>query len=268
MVLGSAYRRRAIPGVEHVEGDAYRRTVVIDGDPGVLELRPGGPLHLILFAHLPHWADLIHLVNRARRIASLDSDLDEPLAQLSGDALLAPLITARPGLRVPGTWDPFETGVRAIIGQQVSITGATTIIGRLVARLGTTVPGLGAMGLTHTFPSPETLAGADLTGLGLTHAREGAITAFARAVADGDILLDRSVGLDDLVNSITAITGLGGWTAHYVALRLGEPDAFPATDLGIRRVLAPHGPGVDERWRPWRSLATSHLWAASGAGAS
>jgi len=264
--LLSYFRARGIPGVEHVEGASYRRTVVIDGDPGVLELRPGGPGHLVLVAHLPHWEDLIHVVHRARRIASLDFDLDEPLAQLSGDSLLAPLVSAHPDLRVPGTWDPFETGVRAIIGQQVSIAGATTIIGRLVARLGNAVAGLEPMGLTHTFPSPDTLAGADLSGLGLTSARERAIAGFARAVAAGDILLDRSVGLDDLVRSITAVAGLGGWTAHYVALRLGEPDAFPATDLGIRRVLAAHEPGVDERWRPWRSLATTHLWAASGAG--
>jgi AraC family transcriptional regulator, regulatory protein of adaptative response / DNA-3-methyladenine glycosylase II len=259
------FRARAIPGVEHVDGDAYRRTVVIEGDPGVLELRPGGPGHLVLFAHLPHWEDLIHLVHRARRIASLDFDLDEPLAQLSGDSLLAPLISARPDLRVPGTWDPFETAVRAIIGQQVSVAGATTIIGRVVARLGTAVPGLGSWGLTHTFPSPETLAGADLSGLGLTGARETAIAAFARAVAAGDILLDRSVSLQDLVSSITAIAGLGPWTAHYVGLRMGEPDAFPATDLGIRRLLAAHGPRVDERWRPWRSLATTHLWTGLGA---
>ena len=266
------FRARAIPGVEQVEGDTYRRTVVVAGDPGVLELMPGGPGHLVLRAHLPHWEDLIHLVHRARRIASLDFDLDEPLGLLTDDPILAPLIGTRPGLRVPGTWDPFETGVRAIIGQQVSIAGATTITGRLVERLGTPVPGLGPMGLTHTFPSPETLAGADLTGLGLTHAREDGIAAFAQAVSAGVVRLDRSVGLDELVSSISAIAGLGPWTAHYVALRLGEPDAFPATDLGVRRALEASagratrgrfGDRPDERWRPWRALATTYLWAAS-----
>jgi len=245
---------------------------VVASDPGVLELMPGGPGHLVLRAHLPHWEDLIHLVHRARRIASLDFDLDEPLGLLAGDPILAPLIGTRPGLRVPGTWDPFETGVRAIIGQQVSIAGATTITGRLVERLGTPVPGLGPMGLTHTFPAPETLADADLTGLGLTRAREEGIAAFARAVSAGVIRLDRSVGLDELVSSVTAIAGLGPWTAHYVALRLGEPDAFPATDLGVRRALAARagqairggsGDRPAERWRPWRALATTHLWAAS-----
>lgn len=277
--LVAYFQARAIPGVEHVEGDTYRRTVVVDGDPGVLELAPGRPGQLLLRAHLPHWEQLIHLVHRARRIASLDFDLEEPIGQLSGDPLLGPLIDARPGLRVPGTWDPFETGVRAIIGQQVSVAGATTLAGRLVARLGAPVPGLAAMGLTHTFPTPETLAGADLSGSGLTAIRQDAIAAFARSVIEGAVRLDRSAGLDDLVASITAIDGLGPWTAHYIALRLGEPDAFPATDLGVRRALRAGlageaglagdrrpAAGLGEKWRPWRAVATAHLWAAAGAG--
>jgi AraC family transcriptional regulator of adaptative response / DNA-3-methyladenine glycosylase II len=260
------FRARAIPGVESVDGDTYRRTVVVDGDPGVLELGRGGPAHLLLRVHLPHWEDLIHLVQRARRIASLDFDLDGPVAQLAADRVIGPLVTAHPGRRPPGTWDPFETGVRAIIGQQVSVSGATTITGRLVARLGTPVPGLGSMGLTHTFPEPDVVATADLTGLGLTRSRQEGIRAFAGSVLNGDVRLDRSAGLADLVGSMVAIPGLGPWTAHYIALRLGEPDAFPATDLGVRRVLAAAGGDPDEpldgRWRPWRALATTHLWAA------
>jgi AraC family transcriptional regulator of adaptative response / DNA-3-methyladenine glycosylase II len=260
------FRARAIPGIESVDGDIYRRTVDVEGDPGVIELLPGGPTHLLLRAHLPHWEHLIHLVQRARRIASLDFDLDEPVEQLSGDRVLGPLVLAHPGRRPPGTWDPFETGVRAIIGQQVSVSGATTITGRLVVRLGTPVPGLGPMGLTHTFPAPEAVATADLTGLGLTRTRQAAIRAFAQSVLDGNVRLDRSAGLADLVASIVAIPGLGPWTAHYIALRLGEPDAFPATDLGVRRVLVAAGGDagepLDGRWQPWRALATTHLWAA------
>ena len=132
---------------------------------------------------------------------------------------------------------------------------------------GTPVPGLAPMRLTRTFPPAERLAGADLGGLGLTRARQAAIQAFARAVVDGDVRLDRSVGLDELVASITAIRGLGSWTAHYLALRLGEPNAFPATDAGIRAAL--RGAGVspdcppDSSWRPWRALAATYLWAAS-----
>jgi len=263
------FAARAIPGVENVSGDTYRRTVLIDGDPGVLELSPGGSDHLVLRAHLPHWEELIHVVGRARRIASLDFDLAEPSAQLAGDATIGPLLAARPGLRPPGTWDAFETGVRAILGQQITVAGANTIAGRLVERLGDPVPGLAQLGLTHTFPSAPTLADAELSDLGLTRARTAAVRSFARAVADDTVRLDRSVSLDQLDASITALDGLGAWTAHYLALRLGEPDACPITDLGLRRALHRHGasaPGdLAERWRPWRALATTHLWLAEGA---
>jgi AraC family transcriptional regulator of adaptative response / DNA-3-methyladenine glycosylase II len=157
--------------------------------------------------------------------------------------------------------------VRAIIGQQVSVAGAGTIAARLVARFGTPVPGLRPLGLTHTFPSPAALARADLRGLGFPAARGEAIRNFARAVRDDRIRLDCSADLERLVASVTAVPGLGPWTAHYLALRLGERDAFPAADLGLRRALgggAPLSPvaltRVAERWRPWRAHAAVHLW--------
>jgi len=262
----SYFAARAIPGVEHVSGGVYRRTIVVDGDPGALELHPGADDHLVLVLHLPHWDELIHLVARARRIAGLDLGLDEPAGHLSHDPTIGPLLEARPGLRTPGTWDPFETGVRAIIGQQVTIAAANTITGRIVRRHGTSVPGLSAFGLTHAFPSAATMAEADLDGLGLPRARQDAIRSFARAVAEDEIRLDGSIGLERLVASITAIDGLGAWTAHYVALRIGEPDAFPATDLGLRRAVG-HSEVEElaERWRPWRALAATHLWTQDGA---
>jgi AraC family transcriptional regulator, regulatory protein of adaptative response / DNA-3-methyladenine glycosylase II len=247
--LAAYFAARVIPGVEQVSGTTYRRTIVVDGDPGVLELSPGGDDHLLLRAHLPHWEELIHLVERARRIASLDFDLDEPSRHLAPDPVIGPLLRARPGLRAPGTWDAFETGVRAIIGQQISIAAANTVTGRLVDRLGVPVPGLGRLGLTHTFPSAEALASADLTGLGLTRGRSAAIRSFAGAVAEDAVRLDRSVSLERLIASLTAIQGLGPWTAHYLAFRLGEPDACPISPVEVA-----------ERWRPWRALATAHLW--------
>jgi AraC family transcriptional regulator of adaptative response / DNA-3-methyladenine glycosylase II len=158
---------RAIPGVEHVSDRVYRRTIVVNGDPGVLELLPGADDHLLLRAHLPHWRELIHIVERARRIPSLDLDPDEPAIHLGSDPIIGPLLRARPGVRAPETWDPFETGVRAIIGQQVTVSAANTIAGRLVERLGRPVAGLRELGLTHSFPAPETLATADLSGLGM-----------------------------------------------------------------------------------------------------
>jgi len=265
------FAARAIPGVEHVSGGTYRRTIVSDGNPGVLELGSGGEDHLLLRAHLPHWRELIHLVERARRIASLDFDPSEPARRFAEDSLLGPLVRARPGLRVPGTWDPYETGVRAIIGQQVTVAGANTIAGRLVERFGKPVPGLQPLGLTHAFPPPHVLADADLAGIGLTRARAEAVRSFAGAVVDEAIRLDRSVSLDALVDSVTAIDGLGVWTAHYLALRIGERDACPTTDLGLRRALARHSPSsanafgaLAERWRPWRALAATHLWTAEG----
>jgi AraC family transcriptional regulator, regulatory protein of adaptative response / DNA-3-methyladenine glycosylase II len=262
------FAARAIRGVEHVSKATYRRTILVDGDPGVIELSPGGDDHLVLVAHLPHWEELTHLVARARRIANLDLDPDEPAHHLAGDPTIGPLLRARPGLRVPGSWCPFETGVRAIIGQRVTVAAANTIAGRLVERHGTPVPGLGRLSLTHTFPPASTLAGADLSGLGLTRARGDAIRSFARAVTEDAIRLDGSVDLDELTASITAIGGLGSWTAHYLALRLGERDAFPMTDLGLRRVLGQRGTNrsalatLAERWRPWRALAATHLWMA------
>jgi AraC family transcriptional regulator of adaptative response / DNA-3-methyladenine glycosylase II len=262
------FAARAIRGVEHVSKATYRRTVLVDGDPGVIELSPGGDDHLVLVAHLPHWEELTHLVARARRIANLDLDPDEPAHHLAGDPTIGPLLRARPGLRAPGSWCSFETGVRAIIGQHVTVAAANTIAGRLVERHGTQVPGLGRLGLTHTFPPASTLAAADLSGLGLTHARQEAIRSFARAVTEDAIRLDGSVGLDELTGSLTAINGLGSWTAHYLALRLGERDAFPMTDLGLRRALGQRGANrsalatLGERWRPWRALAATHLWMA------
>jgi AraC family transcriptional regulator, regulatory protein of adaptative response / DNA-3-methyladenine glycosylase II len=157
---------RAIPGVEHVSGNSYRRTIVIGGDPGLLDLVPGGDDHLVLRAHLPHWEELVHVVQRARRIASLDFDLDAPASRLARDATIGPLLRARPGLRPPGTWSAFETGVRAIIGQQLTLTRANTVTGRLVERFGTPVPGLEQLSLTHTFPSAHAVASADLTQRG------------------------------------------------------------------------------------------------------
>jgi AraC family transcriptional regulator, regulatory protein of adaptative response / DNA-3-methyladenine glycosylase II len=191
--LLAEFRARAVPGVEHVSGGVYGRTIVVDGNPGVLELLPGDEGELLLRAHLPHWEGLVHVVQRARRIAGLDS---------------------KP--REAGTWDPFQTGVQAIVGR-------TDILARLVELHGTAVPGLAELGLTHTFPSPAALADADLGALGFTSREAETIRSFARAVADDEVRLDGSVGLDGLIATLTAIEGLDPWTAHSIARRLGEP---------------------------------------------
>lgn len=262
---------RAIKGVEQVARGVYRRTVVVDGDPGVIEVAAGGADHLVLTAHLPHWSGLIHVVQQVRRLFNLDFDLAGACEVLGRDPLINERIARLPGLRVPGAWDPFEVGVRAIIGQQVTVAGAGTMIARLVERHGTPVPGLNRLGLTHLFPSAEVLADADLDGLGLTGARIAAIHNFAHAVKGGSVRLDRSRPLDEQVNAVISVPGLGPWTAHYLALRMGEADAFPASDLGLRRSLESLTRGVvtpgqvgqmAARWRPWRAHAAIHLWLA------
>jgi 3-methyladenine DNA glycosylase/8-oxoguanine DNA glycosylase len=268
------FATRAIAGVEHVSGGTYRRTVEIEGDPGVIELSWGSSDHLILRAHLPHWEGLIHIAQRARAIFNLDAPIASAKGLLDGDPILGPLLERHPGVRVPGTWDPFETGVRAILGQQVSVVAANTVVGRLVRRHGTPVAGLGQMHLSHLFPTPAKLACADLDGLGLTTARARAVGAFAEAVEDGRILLDGSRSTAELLAAIEATPGLGPWSAHYIALRLGEPDAFPSTDLGIRRALESVARGpvsgrqaqeTAEPWRPYRAHGAIHLWLAGSA---
>jgi AraC family transcriptional regulator of adaptative response / DNA-3-methyladenine glycosylase II len=263
--------RHACPGVESVEPDVYRRTIEIDGHPGVLELhRPiGDEPQVRVRVHLPRWEGLIHVVHQARRVLDLDADpapIDDALRR---DPLLAPSVAECPGLRVTGAWDPFEQAVRVVLGQQVGVRSANTFAGRLVAAAGTPVPGLSAFGLTHCFPDPATLANADLSGVGLTTARAVTVQHLARAVAGGDVVLDGARGLDAMVDALQAIPGIGAWTAQCIAIACGERDAFPAGDLGLRKGASPGAtspvPVAEledraQRWRPWRAYAAAHLW--------
>jgi AraC family transcriptional regulator, regulatory protein of adaptative response / DNA-3-methyladenine glycosylase II len=245
---------RAVPGVEAVEGGIYRRTITLDGGPGVLEVRAGASGHLLLRAHLPYWEGLIHVVERVRRMLGLDLDLAAATAHLAADPLLGPLIACRPGLRVPGAWGPFEAGVQAIVRQHRDGAATVAVLGRIVRRHGPAVPGL-RHGLTHAFPAAATLAAADLDGVGLPAPESRAVQGFAAAVAGGDVVLDGSSALADQVATVTAIPGIDEPAAHLLASRLGEPDAFPAPDPALRAAA--------ERWRPWRSLAAAHLSATA-----
>lgn len=268
--LFSFLEERALPGVETVRGHAYFRTIESRGRAGVLGVSyEDGKNFLALTLDLSPGADLLDLVRRAGRIFDVDADPLAIGAVLSRDPLLAPLVADRPGLRVPGAWDPFEIAVRAVLGQQVSVRGARTIAGRLVAAFGRLLPGGGANGLTHVFPSPAALAAADLSGIGVPGTRANAIRALARAVHTGKLELAAPRGLDDLVHRLCALPGIGPWTAQYVALRaFGEPDAFPAGDLGLRRALEAAGASAGEAalraraaaWSPFRAYATLHLW--------
>jgi AraC family transcriptional regulator of adaptative response / DNA-3-methyladenine glycosylase II len=261
---------RAIPGVEHVDGHAYHRTLQLGDVSGTLELRPdANSAHVELRLQAPVLEGLAVLVARARRIFDLDADPVPIAAQLRRSPLLAKRVARRPGLRVPGAFDPFEVAVRAILGQQVSVRGATTLAGRLVLRFGKPLQRPASPALTHVFPSPETLAEADLATVGLPRARADALRGMAAAVASGSLVLDAARGLDDFVARFTALPGIGEWTAQYVAMRAcGEPDAFPASDLGLRRSLSRGATLISasavleaaEAWRPWRAYAAIHLW--------
>jgi AraC family transcriptional regulator, regulatory protein of adaptative response / DNA-3-methyladenine glycosylase II len=275
--LYSFLEERALPGVEAVRGHAYSRTIESRGRAGVLTVSyASGQDFLRLSTNLAPGPDLLDFVRRAGRLFDVDAD---PLAiadVLGRDPLLAPLVAARPGLRVPGAWDPFELSVRAILGQQVSVRGARTLAGRLVAAFGRPLSGGGADGLTHLFPAPAALAAADLSGIGIPAARAAAIRTLAAAVSTDRIELTAARGLEDFETRLCALPGIGPWTAQYVALRaFGEPDAFPAGDLGLRRAFeaarVPAGAAaLRERalsWSPFRAYATLHLWSSLAADA-
>jgi AraC family transcriptional regulator of adaptative response / DNA-3-methyladenine glycosylase II len=265
---------RAIPGVEAVTAGVYRRTIACGGGHGVVAARPvPGKAHLEATIQVPEVAHLATVVTRLRRLFDLDADVQTIGEHLASDPRLAPLVAARPGLRVPGAWDAFELAVRAILGQQVSVAAATTLAGRLVAAHGAPLAGpVADDALRAVFPAPAALAAADLTTIGLTRARARALAAFAGAVEREPDLLSTAPSLDTAVARLSALDGLGDWTAQYIAMRaLREPDAFPASDLGLRRALetADGRPSpralvaAAERWRPWRAYAVLHLWLGS-----
>jgi AraC family transcriptional regulator of adaptative response / DNA-3-methyladenine glycosylase II len=253
---------RAIPGVESVENGCYRRTIALDGRAGHFEARlVRGAFELAI--HFPEPRALVEIVERARRLFDLGADPGPIRAHIGGDALLARLVAARPGRRVPGAWDGFELAVRAVLGQQVSVKGATTLAGRIARAFGEPVAGPG--GLTRLFPTPAALARADLSTIGLPRRRAEAIRALAQAVLDGRLSFSGVADAGRFVEGLRSLPGVGEWTAQYVAMRaLGEPDAFPAGDLGLLRASGLRSVKELERraetWRPWRAYAAMHLW--------
>lgn len=252
---------RAVPGLEEVDGTVVRR--VLPGATGPL-LAEFDAAALTARLVLPRLGDLTRAVARLRHWADLDADPERVDEVLSDDPLLAPLVAARPGLRVPGCPDPAELALRTVLGQQVSVAGARTLTARLVAALGEPTP----WGL-RAFPTPAAVAAAGqdrLRSLGLTGARASALAGLARALDDG---LDLGPGADRERARATlgALPGIGPWTVEYVALRaLGDPDAFPAHDLVLRQALGGATPAEAarraERWRPWRGYAAQHLWTS------
>lgn len=273
--IASFLASRAIPGVEAVDQESYRRVVRVTTSTGTnttgfLELRPHADkpcLELKLL--LSDSRHLLQIVSRVRRLFDLGADPVEINSVLSSDPFLRPLVRQRPGIRVPGAWDGFELAVRAILGQQVTVKGATTLSGRLVERFGKPIEGKPKAGLERTFPTPEALAEAELEQIGMPRTRAAAIRRLAAAVAGGELSFEPSGDIGASFERLTRLPGVGDWTAQYIAMRaLGEPDAFPSSDLGLLKAAGPNGARLtpaqlrqaSHAWRPWRAYAAMHLW--------
>ncbi len=264
-------RLHAVPGIERVAESGYSRTIQLDGRQGMVSVRPDAGNTLRARIRFPKLAALPGIIARLRRVFDLAADPLLISAHLGQDPALAPLVAARPGLRVPGAWDGFELAIRAVLGQQISVAAAVRLAGRLVVTYGEPLAEPDHE-LTHAFPRPEVLARADLTTLGMPRSRAATLSAVAAAVvADPDVLC-ASRGLDEAVQRLRSIPGVSEWTAHHIALRqLREPDAFPAADVGLvcalarlegrRRSFRALVARAD-RWRPWRAYAAQHLWAS------
>lgn len=265
---------RAIPGVECVQGDIYRRSLRSDGRTGVLEIRPGreeGRLKLTLDGVTT--AALYPSVQRARDLLDLDAPVADIVESLGDDPLLSDRLKACPGIRVPGTWDGFELAVRTILGQQVSVAAASTMAGRIAATFGdplNAAQGPESDRPSRLFPTPRQLVSAPLERIGVVRTRAAAIRALSHAVVQGDIDFDAAQDPDRFARRLTEIKGIGEWTAAYLCMRvLKDPDAFPASDLGLRKAIDPDRrlsagelSNRAENWRPWRAYAAMLLWQA------
>jgi AraC family transcriptional regulator of adaptative response / DNA-3-methyladenine glycosylase II len=261
---------RAIPGVESVRPGVYRRTIRLPDGHGRIEVRAAPKRHhLRAQLRLSSPATLIEIHERLRRLFDLAADPHEIGAHLGRDPVLRSAVAQQPGVRVPGAWDGFELAVRVVLGQQVSVRGATTLAGRLVAAYGERLPDGVAGEPEFLFPTAEVLSRARFARIGLTRARAAAISGLARAVANSEIALDGTRDPDETRARLADLPGIGPWTVQVIAMRaLREPDAYPAGDLGLRRALGPKGALASARdvasaaaaWSPWRAYAAMLLW--------
>ncbi|MEY9966470.1 AraC family transcriptional regulator of adaptative response / DNA-3-methyladenine glycosylase II [Streptacidiphilus sp. MAP12-16] len=272
---------RAVPGVEEIvttgtkagAARTYRRTLALPGGPGIAEVdEPRGPqVWLDCRLRLASLRDLTTAVQRLRALFDLDADPDAVDRVLGADPYLAPLVAARPGLRSPGHVDPNELAVRAVLGQQVTVAAARTLAGRLAEHYGEPLA-TPSGGLSRLFPTVEALAEADSADLAMPGARQRALRGLCAALASAEVDLRPGVDRERAAAALLALPGIGPWTVSYVRMRaLGDPDAHLPTDIGVRHGLravnAPESLDTTS-WRPWRSYAVHHLWAALNSPAS
>src|SRR6185312_9192633 len=248
----------AIPGIEQVDAHVYTRRFAFDGKAGTLRVsKMRGADALALEVDFADTARLQAICARVRRLFDVDADIAAINVQLARDTLLRAFVRRHPGQRLPGGWDGFEIAVRAVLGQQISVAAARTLATRLLDRYGE--PAMLPNGVNvHLFPLPQTLADADLTKIGLPRARAATLNTIARALCDGRVDFRPEQSLDAFVANWCELPGIGAWTAHYIAMRaLSHPDAFPAADLVLRKMLGASGTllsaraveALAERWR-------------------
>lgn len=268
---------RATPGVEQVSGETYFRTVIIDGQAGVIECRDGDGGNLSLSLHGIPTGGVFGVVQRVREMLDLDAPVADIAEVLGMDTVLKRLIKQQPGVRVPGAWDGFELLVRAILGQQVSVKAATTLAGRIAERYGEAVElpsslssRADELSLSRVFPTSTKLSRARFKDIGITSSRAATIRRAASAAASGEIDFQAGQDPDEFCRNLTEIRGIGDWTAQYAAMRaFKHPDAFPASDLGLLKATGSTGNGGAaeltrraESWRPWRAYAALLLWGS------
>ena len=268
------YARRAIPRVEQVDAVAYRRAFMHDGIIGSFDVQAASDENaLLLCIQFPNSSVLPMLSTRVRRMFDLDADPVAINTALAQSEVLHALVQKHPGQRLPGAWDGFETAVRAVLGQQISVAAARTFAARLVERFGERLLYETASGLSALFPTPQSLCDADIASIGLPKARAKTLRELTHAVCAGQLHFAPNQTLDNFVESMVRLPGIGAWTAHYVAMRaLLHPDAFPAADLILRRAAASDGVALSTKaleqlsqiWRPWRAYAVLHLWRSQG----
>ncbi|MCK3861687.1 AlkA N-terminal domain-containing protein [Pseudomonas sp. B329] len=266
---------RAITGLETVVAGVYRRSISVAGRHGWISVAPGAGDWLEVTVDFPEPAALPEIERRLRRMFDLDAVPAVINLQLARDPLMAQLVAARPGLRLPGTWDGLELAIRAVLGQQITVVAAIRLAGKLVAQYGQSLQ-TPHTGITHLFPAPEVLAAADLAALGMPKARGRTLSGVAQALLDDPRIFEPKASLKDGVARLVALPGIGDWTAQYIAMRqLREADAFASGDIGLINALtALEGGPVSARqllaraeaWRPLRAYAAQHLWTSLNRG--
>jgi AraC family transcriptional regulator of adaptative response / DNA-3-methyladenine glycosylase II len=259
----------AVPGVEEVRDGAYRRTLRLPNGNGIVSLTPQ-PDHVRCQLVLDDFRDLATAIARCRRLLDLDADPEAVVDALSADPDLTALVAKAPGQRIPRTVDEQELALRVVLGQQVSMKAARTHARRIVTAYGHPVADFTG-GLTHVFPTVEHLVEIDPAHLAFPKSRQRSLTRLIGAMANGDLVLDAGSDWNRAREQLLELPGIGPWTAEVIAMRgLGDPDAFPVSDLGVRMAAMQLGLPADPRpltersarWRPWRSYATQHLWTA------